>query len=130
MLQSQIGQRHLLKTDRTDELADLVELDGRLAEQIDALDAETAAIREKITSTCGIPHSEFESYFLLKDSLGSDDIRQVKGAIRAMLEKISAENGALQAELEEALRETGGDIEDLRRIIGLKSRIVDGGRKD
>lgn len=123
LLRSQAEQRHLLKTDGIGELLDLAEQDRRRTDSIDALDADCAALRERIAALCGIPYLECDE-FLCRDGSGeSKELGRVEDEIRAAMAQAAAENGTLQRELEEALAVTGSDIESLRRLISLSPRL-------
>lgn len=128
LLRSQAEQRHLLKTDHIGELMDLVELDRGRSDSMDALDADSAALRERIATLCGVPCMECDEYLTRDGSLESAELRRIEGEIRAVTAKVATENGTLVRELEEALANTGRDIGSLGRLIALAPRLDGKGR--
>lgn len=123
ILHSHMEKRHLLKTDSIGEINDLIEIDSIRAESIDALEADITFAREKICSLCGIPDTDFDHYFLKGNGWGSGELMRVSGEIKTVLRRLTSENDTLQRELDSALKRTGWDIDGLRRLIDLGTRI-------
>ncbi len=123
-LQSIRVKRHLLKSGDIAKVQAMTERDALRIEEIDLLGAYMAEKKTKILAVCGFPDDcDFNNRFLEPGNPLFDEYRALKDGIAAVMADAKEENERLLGELEKSLGRTGCDIEDLRRIIGLKERI-------
>ncbi|MCX7679927.1 MAG: hypothetical protein N2316_12035 [Spirochaetes bacterium] len=116
-------KRNQLKIDDIDSLAESMQLDAHIIDEINLIDVQLASHKKKIAETCGISEIDFDSHFSAINESIVLSYFKLQHEIEDALIKALGENEAFCNELQETMFNTHKDMEEIGRMKKLFEKI-------